>query len=321
LRTRQLLFVAALSAACSRPAAAPNTAAPPAPATAKHGALTPIEVGRIQDAHLDEISGVAESTKNPEVLFVHNDSGDKPRLFAINRQGELLAELALPTVPKLVDAEDIAIGRGPGGASFIYLGDTGNNFASSWLGIPRRKAVLYRIPEPDVTSSARQLQVSLREAFPIVFTFPKGARNVEAFFVDPVGGELFIITKEPDGHSQLLGASADQLAAGGGELAFLSELRFGQPPLTGSKLPTSAAISKDGSAILVRTYSSVFLFPRAAGESVPGALSREPVVYPSAREAQGEAIAFIDNDTSFLTISEGVKPALNHGRLGNEPDR
>lgn len=316
MRTRQLV-VAVLCTACSKSVPTPSTApaAPGGSATAQLGAPTPVEVGRIQDARLDEISGVVESSKNPEVLFVHNDSGDEPRFFAINRRGELLAELALTTVPKLVDAEDIAIGRGPGGASFIYLGDTGNNLASSWLGIPRRKAVLYRIPEPDVASSARQLKVRLREAFPIVFTFPYGARNVEAFFVDPVSGELFIITKETDGHSQLLVASATQLAGGGGQLTFVGQLRFGQPPLPGSTMPTSAAISKDGSAILVRTYSSVFLFSRTPGESVLSALSRAPVVYASPREAQGEAIAFIDNDHAFITISEGVQPALNYSRL------
>lgn len=273
-------------------------------------------MGRLRDVQLNEISGVVESTKNPQVLFVHNDSGDSPRFFAIDRQGELLAELTLETVPILIDAEDIAIGPGPGGGSFVYLGDTGNNFASFGVGIPRRKAVLYRVAEPEVPSAARGLEVPLRDAFPIVLSFPRGARDVEAFFVDPVSGELFIITKQADGHSQLLVASAAQLAGGGGQLTFLGELRFGQPPLPGSPMPTSAAISRDGSTILVRTYSSVFLFSRSAGESVLSALSRAPVAYPSPSEPQGEAIAFVDRDSSFLTISEGVKPPLNCASLG-----
>jgi hypothetical protein len=276
---------------------------------------TPSELGRLRDVELDEISGVAESTKNPEVLFVHNDSGDSPRFFAVNRAGELLAELTLETVPLLIDAEDLAIGPGPGGASFIYLGDTGNNFASFGMGIPRRKAVLYRIPEPEVSSSARRVKVPIEEAFPIVLTFPRGARDVEAFFVDPISLDLFLISKQGDGHSQLLMASAAQLAGGGGPLSYLTELRFGQAPLLGSPMPTSAAISRDGSAILVRTYSSVFLFPRAPGESVPSALSRAPQVYPSPDEAQGEAIGFIDHGRAFVTISEGIKPAINCVRL------
>ena len=277
---------------------------------------TPSSIGRIQDAQLNEVSGVVESRKNPQVLFVHNDSGDSPRFFAINRAGDVLAELKLETVPLLIDAEDITIGRGPGGASFVYLGDTGNNFASLGLGIPRRKAVVYRIPEPEIPVSARQLKLPVKEAFPIVFTFPQGARDVEAFFIDPQSGDLFIISKQPDGHSQVLSATAATLAAGGGELTLVGELRFGQAPLPGSPMPTSASISRDGSAILVRTYSSVFLFRRAAGESVMAALSKAPAPQASPQERQGEAICFVDDDAAFVTISEGVKPAVNCAALG-----
>jgi hypothetical protein len=318
---RKLLALAILCSACSKPGSAPRAPAEPAAPTAPTACATvPTEIGRIQDEQLDEVSGVAESTRNPAVLFVHNDSGDSPRFFAVNRRGELLAELALPSVPKLLDAEDIAIGRGPGGRSFIYLGDTGNNLASNWLGIPRRKAVVYRIPEPEIPSSARQLKMRLPEAFPIVFTFPRGTWDIEALFVDPISGELFLITKQPDGHSQLLVASAAQLAGGGGKLTFLGELRFGRKPLAGSTMPTSAAISKDGSAILVRTYSSVFLFTRGPGESVLSALSKAPQALPSAQEPQGEAISFVDRDSAFVSISEGARPALNCSRLERMPN-
>ena len=309
--------------ACSAPAPTPIVAranaptlaagaAPDATSTPRPCSTTPGEIGRVRDAELDEISGVVESTKNPDVLFVHNDSGDSSRFFAISRAGETLAELTLETVPKLVDAEDIAIGSGPGGASFIYLGDTGNNLASCGLGIPRRKAVVYRIPEPTISSSARHLELTLREAFPIVLTFPQGARNVEAMFIDPRSGELILISKGCDGDSQVLGASAAQLAGGGGRLSWLGQLHFGKPPLPGSPMPTSASISKDGLEILVRTYSSVFLFSRLPGESVMSALRRAPHSYPDPPpETQGEAIAFVDGDTAFITISEGRKPAVS----------
>src|SRR5687768_689361 len=90
----------------------------------------PQAVGRIQDAQLNEISGIVESSVHPNVFFVHNDSGDSPRLFAVDRAGRLLAELLLETVPLVIDAEDIALGPAPDGRRFLYLGDTGNNFAS-----------------------------------------------------------------------------------------------------------------------------------------------------------------------------------------------
>ncbi len=305
----------------AKPTPSASTSASALPATPSTPSMPtscpalPTEIGRIQDVQLNEVSGVLESRRNPEVLFVHNDSGDSPRFFAINRGGEVLAELVLDTVPLLIDAEDIATGPAPNGGSFIYLGDTGNNFASFGYGIPRRKAVLYRLAEPEISPAARHIKLRLRDAFPIVFTFPNGARDVEAFVIDPQSGDLFIITKQPDGHSQLLTAPPAMLAAGGGELRLIGELRFGQPPLTGSTMPTSASISRDGSAILVRTYTAVFLFRRAPGESVPSTLARAPQSLPAPREQQGEAVGFVDQDTAFVTISEGLKPAVNCARI------
>jgi len=285
--------------------------APTAPATSPACGPEPREIGRIDDVRLDEISGVVESRQDPRVLFVHNDSGDSPRFFAIDRRGRVLAELVLDTVPLLIDAEDIATGPGPGGGQYLYLGDTGNNFASFGIGIPRRKAVLYRMPEPAIPIGAQSVKLTVTEAFPIVFTFPEGARDVEAFFVDPWSGDLFLIGKQPDGHSQILTASAAMLAAGGGCLRLLGALRFGAPPLSGSSMPTSASISRDGTRILVRTSSSVWMFRRRAGEDILAALERAPVALPAPHERQGEAIAFIDQDRAFVTVSEGTKPAVN----------
>jgi hypothetical protein len=275
----------------------------------------PFAVGQVSDDRLDEISGVTESRSSPGVFFVHNDSGDSPRFFALDRSGRVLAELLLETVPRLVDAEDIALGPGPDGRQFVYLGDTGNNVASGGIGIPRRKAIVYRIPEPKIDLSARQAKLVIKEAFPIAFTFPSGARDIEAFIVDPQSGELIMISKQADGRSQLLTASAATLAAGGGELLPAGELRFGRAPLPGSPLPTSASVSRDGRAILVRSYSSVFLFRRGDGEPVVSALSRAPQRLPSPRGRGGEAISFAEFDTAYLTISEGDDPELHCASL------
>ena len=314
-----LLLAAACSAAAPAPPEIPvglgvgagGTRAPPS----QPGPPRPVAVGRIESVELNEISGIVESRRSPGVFFVHNDSGDSARLFAIDRAGSTLAELKLEPVPLLIDAEDIALGPGPNGQSFLYLGDTGNNFASMGLGIPRRKAVLYRFDEPQLALTGHDAKVSIREVFPITFTFPNGARDVEAFFVDPLSGYLFMISKQGDGHSQLLSASPEQLAGGGGELRLETELVFGQGSLPGNPMPTAASISRDGLAILIRTYSSVFLFRREPGDAVTAALSRPPRQLPSPREQQGESIGFADQDAAFITISEGVNPAVNCASL------
>lgn len=275
----------------------------------------PSAVGRVQDPRLVEISGIVQSRRDPRVFLVHNDSGDSPRLFAIDRSGQLLSELVLETVPVLIDAEDIAIGPSPAGVSYVYLGDTGNNFASSHQGIPRRKAVLYRFEEPAIDVAWRARRVALREVFPIVFTFPDGARDVEAFVIDPRTGDLVIVSKQADGNSQILTASAAQLAAGGGQLKLAGNTHFGSTPLGSGTMPTAASVARDGLSLLVRTYRSVLRFRRAAGETLAQALTHAAESVPSPSEPQGEAITFVDDDSAFLTISEGPKPPIYCTRL------
>lgn len=303
-------WILALTAACAGAPERPLPAAVDSATRSTACGAEPEVIGRVQDTDLDEISGVVESRLSPGVFFVHNDSGDSPRLFAIDRQGTLLAELSLETVPVLIDAEDLALGPAQANSWFVYLGDTGNNFASMNLGIPRRKAVLYRFAEPQVALGARGAQLAIRDAFPIVFTFPNGAQDVEAFLVDPLTGDLFMLGKRSDGRSQVLSASAATLAAGGGKLRLELELVFGRGSLPGSPMPTAADISRDGRSILIRTYTSVFLFRRQQNESVASALRRAPRALPTAHQQQGEALGFADQDAAFVTVSEGNRPLI-----------
>jgi hypothetical protein len=95
------------------------------------GAMTGMVAGTINSAALTEVSGLAVCRNNPHVLWLHNDSGDRARIFAVNTAGRLPGIYTLPGVTA-IDCEDIAIGPGPGkGTSYIYVGDIGDNDA--WL--------------------------------------------------------------------------------------------------------------------------------------------------------------------------------------------
>jgi hypothetical protein len=241
---------------------------------------------------------------------VHNDSGDSPRFFAVDRHGRTLAQIELPTVPILIDPEDIAVGPAPNGGWFVYLGDTGNNFARGGLGIPRKKAVLYRMLEPLLELLSLEKKLALSDVLPIVLTFPDGAHDTEAFFFDPSDGDLYMITKEDDGRSLVLGARAGELSTGAAELRHLGDLHFGQGALPGNGQPTAASITRDGRTILVRTYSTVFSFERRPGEAIMSALSRPPKRHAGPALQQGEAITFTNDGAAFITVSEGSGQAL-----------
>ena len=89
--------------------------------------------GRLSSPILNEVSGVAVSQLHPGILYVHNDSGDSSRFFAINPEGKLITtyyfKAKLNGFAGVLDCEDIAVSAGPDkGQSYIYLADIGDNF-------------------------------------------------------------------------------------------------------------------------------------------------------------------------------------------------
>jgi hypothetical protein len=60
-------------------------------AYARHKLNQPVTTGRLEDKQMDEISGIAASAVNADLFYVHNDSGDTSRFFAINTEGKLKA--------------------------------------------------------------------------------------------------------------------------------------------------------------------------------------------------------------------------------------
>jgi hypothetical protein len=85
------------------------------------------------------------------------------------------------------------------------------------------------------------------------------------------------------------------------------QLQFGISPLpatgSGGTLVTGGEIAPDGSEIVLRTYSSAFLWPRkgTVAESLAGA----PCALPLANEKQGEAIGYAADGKAYFTTSEG----------------
>jgi hypothetical protein len=254
------------------------------------------ELGTIKPTQLSEISGVAASRLNPEVLWVHND-GDSRQVFAVSTSGKLAAFLKVKAA--ISDMEDIAIGPGPEkGVDYLYLGDIGDNDER------RREVRIVRFPEPDLNGE-RGLQLNVDDAEEIRLTYPDGPHDAEALFVDPVSGDLFIVTKE-DGRARLY-------TVGGAELRDGSSAKLTAVGKPDAVEVSAGAISADGSQILLRREGQGWLWNRAAGESVVAALERKPTKVPVLGKRQGpngEAVSFGPAGDSYFTVSEGKKQAI-----------
>lgn len=264
--------------------------------------------GRIESDDLDEISGIAASRKRDDVLYVHNDSGDTPRFFAIDPHGRTSGEFELP-IEDVSDVEDIATGPGPGGKSYVYLGDIGDNIARMGLGLGRSEIRVHRVEEPSLpaTRGARQ---RLSRVETLRFVYPDHAHDAEALFVDPLSGDLFIVSKEGDGQSRVFRAAAPLDPTTPRKLEVVASLDFGRGLLEGNTMVTAADISPDGGRILIRTYSKLFEWRRAQGQSVGAALRGIPRSVPAPHEEQGEAVAFSRKQDGYFTVSEKTRQPI-----------
>ena len=255
--------------------------------------------GLVASDDLIETSGVAASRQNAGVLWAHNDSGDSPRVFAMTTAGAHLGWFTLDGA-SAIDWEDMAIGPGPqGGQSYLYVGDIGDNTHV------RSSVVVYRVPEPNVDISHPPGNgQSLGNVDALVLQYPDGAHDAEALAVDPDTGDIVIVTKELSGQS---GVYVRRGSSSATTLTRTDTIQLGFGTLV-----TGASVAPDGSAVALRTYGSVLLFPRADGTRLEEAFRSSSCTGASASEMLGEAIAVTADGRGYVTISEGTHPPVNH---------
>lgn len=248
--------------------------------------------GKVNEAALDEISGLARSGATPGEYWVVNDSGPAT-VHRLSSDGQVRASWPLPDGQNR-DWEDIA-SYDADGKSWIVVGDIGDNSARTGSGSTRATLDLYRFVEGASTPTAGEVEV-------LSFAYPDKPHDAEALFVDPSNQDIWVITKENDSHlTKVFVWPYPQVS--GQALTFVADLPLG----TTSALinaATSADISKDRRRLWVRTYSAVLLWELGAGESIADAFAREPREMVAPVEIQGEAI--VDAGDGFVTISEGA---------------
>ena len=272
---------------------AEETAAAPRPALCGRPLQARV-TGPIESPVATELSGLVRSRSQKDVLWAHNDSGDKPRLLAVSPAGRVLAEVAV-TGAKALDWEDIAAGRGT-----LLIGDIGDNDAE------RPSIVVYRVDEPRV-AGANGAKMSVR-ARRIELRYPDGAHDAEALLRDPDTGAIVVVEKRADGRSGVYVADAPKAGAA------TTLRRVGRLFLGGGQMVTAGDVSADGRTIALRTYHSAFVWRRAADESLTDALLRKSCEVEAEMmmdEVQTETIALTPDGRAFYSVPEGEVPSIS----------
>ncbi len=286
-------------------------ALPPAYPCARYSPVT--QTGRVQAEGLRELSGMTASRQHKGVFWAHNDAGHKPKLWAIDSQGRLLAEYKLKHQAN-IDWEDIASGPCPlsvatASVNCLYLADTGDNSGS------RPLSSILRWPEPLQLAQASTVTVKVDEqdldAFD--FTYPDGPHNIESLAVLP-DGRCLLLTKDNGAASQLFRVTLSQPHNNQVE-------SMGHLPVLGAigkqAAVTAADLTADGHWLIVRTRSAVWLMDATDLSLTQGQLGDRlgrlrPFALPDAPDAHGEAVAW-DSSGDYWLISEGLLPSIWQG--------
>ena len=239
---------------------------------------TPVAPGIV-----NEVSGMADSYAVPGCFWIEEDSGNPPELSLLKHDGSLLKKITIKGAGNR-DWEDLAISSGPTpGVHYIYLADIGDN-NSQYTSYN-----ILRFPEPDATKD------EVTDAEKISFTYPDGAHDAEAILADDATKDIFIITKR-DAKSKVYKLAYPQSTTAINTATFVMDL-----PFTGT---VSAALSKSGTELIIKTYTTLFYWTRAAGESIENTLPKPPTKLDYQLEPQGEAVCFKADNTGFYTLSE-----------------
>ncbi len=258
-------------------------------------------------AELPESSGLAVSRTQPGVLWSHNDSGDRPTLYAIDSSGKLLATLPVSNAAAQ-DWEDIATGPCPASLASrtaqtcLYLADTGNN------GRPRDVFAVYVVVEPKLAPASSKPPSVVARSFR--YRYPDRPQDAEAIVVQ-ADGNLTIVSKGRAGTIDFYAISSDSVAhALTSDEVLTAEYKGNtgiRPDARIGRLVTGAALSPDGATLAVRTYSEVFFYGATVGgkDGIRWRDLGRPCFLGNA-EPQGEGIDYLDPDTLVLSSERAL---------------
>lgn len=278
--------------------------------------LPTVEVGLIDIDALTEASGLAASRQNPGVLWTHNDSGGLNVVFAIALDGTPLGTYNFGPSP-IWDTEAIAIGPGPAGGEYLYWGDIGDN------DNVRNSVEVRRAPEPIVDPHQPPVTASLENVELITLRYPTGAhaplhKDAESMFVDPVTGDLYIVTKR-SAPNRIYRAAYPQPVGSPIVMQWVADLppEFNGTPESWGHGPTGGDISPDGSAIVLRQYSSripaAAIWYRPLGTALADAFAAPYCPVELAPDGIGEAICWDREGLGlFTTQDQQTRPPLRY---------
>jgi len=241
---------------------------------------------------LREVSGI-ESVFNSDLIWMVNDSGNKPRIFGINQQGE--TEKVIKVNAKNHDWEDLASDK----KGNLYVGDFGNNNRK------RKKLTIFKIANQDLLNADKVKVTEISFEYPISKKKKKVSYDAEGFFYHQNYFYIFTKSRTKKNLGKTLLFKVPNIV--GKHIAeFISEYEFCDS--INCRI-TSADISEDGKKVVLLNHQAVFVLSNFKHDDF---FSGELKELPLGHISQKESISFKDKNTLYITDE---KSKTNGGNL------
>ncbi|GAA4888452.1 hypothetical protein GCM10023311_10450 [Flaviramulus aquimarinus] len=244
---------------------------------------------------LNEVSGT-ETINNSNLIWMLNDSGNKARIYGLNKKGEIKKEIKINAKNK--DWEDLASDENGN----LYIGDFGNN-------LNKRKNLAILKVNHDALNSSDKIDIErISFHYPDQNKFPPKKKSMyfdcEAFF--HFNDSLYLFTKSrvknDFGKTNLYKIPAKQ---GHFVAEFISSFSACNDLLCWI---TSADISSDGKQVALLSQKSVMVFSNFTSDDFFNGTVEQ---YDFSFESQKEGVCFKDAQTLYITDEKA------HGNGGN----
>jgi len=234
---------------------------------------------------LSEVSGIAVDKSNG-VIWMVNDSGNKPILFGLNGNGEIVKSIKIKAKNK--DWEDLTMD--PKGN--LYIGDFGNNDND------RKHLTILKISKDSLNGNLKSITPErIKFSYPEQKKFPpkKSKRHFdcEAFFFFDDNLYLFTKSRSPKEKGK---TNLYQLPAKKGhyKAKFLSEFNTCEES---ECWVTSADINDKGDKLALLTENSVFVFTELNTKDFFNSKVKR---YTFSYDSQKESVEFKTDSTLFI---------------------
>jgi len=230
---------------------------------------------------LKEVSG-NEMLSNSDLIWMINDSGNKPEVFGLNQQGGI--EKIIKVNAKNYDWEDLTSDE----KGNLYIGDFGNNNQK------RKKLNILKIANQDVLNGDKVEVEKISFEYPKLTDKKKVSFDAEGFFYHE--NYFYIFTKSRQKKSlgrTILFKVPNKV--GNHVAEFVSEYSFCNSV---NCRVTAADISNDGKKVVLLSHKSVFILTDFTSDDFfSGKLKELPLGHTS----QKEGICFKDKNTLLIT--------------------